>query len=271
MARQLPRGGTPQKKLHEAVLSTMPTADLYASALTRPRTATGHVSFGQYLGRTEGAHTGSRMAAMGSNEGHWRATKSPSLSLTRPRSSPAGAPWEKQTTRQQAMDRLINGHGAHGGADFYNTAAAYEYLRRAPMKVDMSKQTDRLTAVTGKLLDDKSFVLLMRASSESAALSSKSRQSAERRRIRGEMWQASELSSSANVERPSSSPSGPSEGTPLSHSASLVAAHMSVQNFADQIGRVPHHNAGIRSAGALPAGAPKRSDLLSSAADHLFR
>lgn len=235
------------------------------------------VDMSRSLGR-DGAKSGSRMSAMGTNEGHWRPTRIPSLSLTRPRTSPGNIPWEKQTTRQQAvvgkllldqaMNKVLNGASRQGGAEHYDTDSSY-FARRL-VSTDMRKQTDRLTAVYGKLLNDQSYNALRSASAGREQPSSAARREAARRRTRGEdKQQASGMSASSKVEWAYAVPSGqyPSQGSGYLS----VEKAMPVIRFDDQIGRVEHYRAGLRTGQAPPMGAAKRTDLLSSAADHLFR
>jgi hypothetical protein len=254
-------------------------------SITRRRSATGHHDFSRSLGRNDPARSGSRLSAAAATGVYWRATKIPNASLIRPSSSPTGVAWEKQINRQQAvvgklledhaMNKFLNGAGAQGGADFYD--ADDSYFRRAPPVPNLSRQTDRLTAVSGKLLEDRSYAQLMHAANRAhdQNLFSAARRSAHRRRARGdEKRQASAIGaySHESLVRPSSSPSehfsGAYGGGALARESGSA---IGVQRFGDQIGRVPFHRAGQRSAAAPSVGAAKRSDLLSSGSDHLFR
>ncbi|KAG8469804.1 hypothetical protein KFE25_006259 [Diacronema lutheri] len=305
MARQLPRAKatTGYLLLNDSMrkLALGPRADgpeayeglvrdtMLTPSITRPSLTRSHIDFSRTVGRG-GRRSGARLAAMSTGEGHWRPTKVPSIALTRPRSNSSGVGWEKQITRQQAVtgklledqaiNKFLNGAGAQGGADFYD--ADDSYFRRKPSVPDLSRQTDRLTAVSGKLLNDRSYNALMRASNlahDSAALSSATRRNAARRRVRGEeARRASALAAGGGGSDDRAMSFAKPDGMRLSTSPSAISATsglretaMPVFRFSEQLGRVPHHRTGLRSAGAPPVGAAKRADLLAHATDHLFR
>lgn len=254
----------------------------------RPRPAVGHVDMSRSVGRDHSGLSGSRLAANGTTLNHWRATKPASIALTRPRSVKSGVGWDKQISRQQAvvgklledqaMNKFLNGAGAQGGADFYD--ADDSIIRRATSSVPhFSKQTDRLTAVSGKLLEDRSVAVLSRAAAggDGQRPLSKSRQSAERRRMRGEdRRRASTPSASAEPSMAAGGYGAASYGGGTSsygthHVDSFLEPRVKgVRSFGGQVGRVPFHSSGQRNASGLQVAAPMKVDLLRPESDHLF-